>query len=99
MNVWATPSVMNISRMATVTKMAGSTISRGGPEIDGSLKKISWPPRTLMSIGARRMNATNAASTTGAYGNSDRPPRPAHRNPSPMPRKLPSSTRFEKYAR
>ena len=49
-----------------MTKMTGSTISRGGPEIVGSLKKISWPPRTLMSIGASRMNATNAASTTGA---------------------------------
>ncbi len=87
---------MNMSRIATVTKMTGSTTSRGGPEMVGSLKKMSWPPLTLMSIGAMRMNATKAASTTGAYGNSERPPRPAHRNPRPMPRKLPSSTRFEK---
>ena len=96
LNVRATPSVMNINRIATVTKMTGRMTSRGGPLMVGSLKKMSSLPDTLMSIGARRMNATNAASTTGANGNSGRPPRPAQRKPRPMPRKLPSSTRFEK---
>ncbi len=96
MKVRATPSVMNISSTATVTKMTGRTTSRGGPEMVGSLKKMSWPPDTSMSIGAIRMKATNSASTTGEYGNSGRPPRPAHRKPRPMPRKLPSSTRLEK---
>ena len=39
----------------------------------GSLKKMSWPPDTLMSIGDNRMNATNS----GEHDRGEREQRPA----------------------
>ncbi len=55
-------------------------------------------PLERMLTGKKRTNATKAASASGVYGNRSRDDR-ARRNPIPMPKKLPSSTKFEKYDR
>jgi hypothetical protein len=87
---------MNISAEATATKINGSISSFGGPDTSRSPKVMSWLRDARMSTGKKRMKATRATSTIGVHGKRSRSVRPARRNPSPMPRNDPSSTKFEK---
>jgi hypothetical protein len=62
-------------------------------------KKSRLPPVDCrMSTGKKRTNAISASRASGAHENNCLA-RPARRKPTPMPRKLPSSTKFEKYDR
>ena len=89
---------MHVITAATTTNTTGSTTQRGGPDVS-SPKKMSVPPATPTFTSRTRTSTMRAVSSAGANGNSDRVLRLVHRNPRPMPRKLPSRTTLEKYAR
>jgi hypothetical protein len=56
---------------------------------------MTWVLARSIETGKRRTPTTSRASSTGVQGSTDRCPR-AIRNPSPIPRKEPSSTKFVK---
>jgi hypothetical protein len=100
-NFWkrcATPCAIIVMIAATAMKTAGSISQVGRPCVSSDPKYRRLPPVRSIVTGNALTSPRNTASETGA--NTKRSgflcPR---RNPRPMPRKLPSSTKFEKYDR
>ena len=87
---------MAATHRATAANTIGSMIQRGGPTGRWSAKKMRFEPPTSMLTSKSRTIATKTERATAAHGNRDRSERLAHRKPRPMPRKLPTSTKFEK---
>jgi hypothetical protein len=96
----ATPSPMTARAAATSTKMIGSTTSRGRPLSSGfpPMKTRLPVPCTSMSNGTNHTKSTRRARAAGVHPLRSRALR-ARRKPMPMPRKLPRSTKFEKWER
>ena len=80
--------------------MTGSVAQMGKPVplFSRAPKKIRSLPERLIWTGKTMTNPTIAASSTGARGKRFGDER-ARRNPTPMPRKLASRTKLEKYER
>ncbi len=94
----ATPSPIIIMTSATTRKITGRLTQVGGPLALTEVKNSSCPPPRFTWTGNTSTNRISRASATGAHRN--RSTRDlARRKPRPMPRKLPSRTKFEKYDR
>ena len=101
MNVRATPSPIIAITAATARNTMGSVTQVGGPlawKLPAPKKIIPAFPVRTTSTGNTRTKRISRASATGAQGNRFTRAR-ARRNPMPIPRKLPSRTKFEKYDR
>ena len=83
---------------ATDRKIRGSISHRGSPFCWSEPKKMSPLPERSITTGNAVMNPVKNASITGDQRKRSGGLR-ARRNPTPMPRKLPSRTKFEKYDR
>ena len=97
----ATPSPIIAITVATAIKTTGRVSHVGKPVVfseDPDPKNTSWGPVRTTSTGNTRTKRISRASATGAHGNRLTRAR-ARRNPMPMPRKLPSRTKLEKYDR
>ena len=99
-NVRATPSPIVAMTAATARKTQGSVTQVGGPVAWNfpAPKKRSWVWARSTWTGNSLTKMISSASATGAHGNRFTRER-ARRNPMPMPRKLPSRTKLEKYDR
>jgi hypothetical protein len=93
-NVRPTCCAIDAITIATMAKIAGSSIHIGRP-LGWPPKKISWLPERSTSTGKMSTNATKNVSATPAQGNKSALD-VARRKPMPMPRKLPSKTKLEK---
>ncbi len=94
-----TPSPMQAITTAVARKMTGSATHDGTPEVAlPPPKKMSWSAERCTVTGKTLTATTSTPSATGASPERSRVDR-ERRKPAPMPRKLPSSTKFEKNAR
>src|SRR5206468_7855409 len=94
----ATPSAIVAITAAAATKITGSSTQMGSAGDPNHPVSVRWGPNRVTPTGNARTNRTKAARTIGAWGNRSTG-RPARRNPTPIPRKLASRTKFVKYAR
>ncbi len=83
---------------ATAQKTIGSITHIGIPRSASDPKNTSVDPDLSITTGNLTTKAMKNAITTGAQRNRSVDER-ARRKPRPIPRKLPSSTKFEKYER
>jgi hypothetical protein len=93
--VRATPSAIMAMTAATARKTKDSETQIGSPVRPYPPKKISSLPLRSISTGKINTAPTRIASVSGANGNRSILEAP-RRNPTPIPRKLPSSTKLLK---
>ena len=84
---------------AVARKITGRASHDGTPDVAlPPPKKISWSAERCTVTGKTSTTTTRTPSAIGASQERSRCDR-ERRKPAPMPRKLPSSTKFEKKAR
>ncbi len=81
---------------ATEAKMIGRVTQIGGPEVVRLVKKMTEESCRSTVTGYAEMKPISPISVTGEYSGGPRRGFPARRNPRPMPRNDPSSTKLLK---